>query len=74
MQVPKLKFAVSHSDHGDFQIYGADIFSGSGEIIPSKLKDTGTWGYVTAKDSPHYGKVFVDCTHNNSDGKPWYTY
>lgn len=40
----------------------------------SQLKDSGGWAYCANPNDPNFGKLVVDCTHNDSAGKPWYSY
>ncbi len=61
------------------QLYGAEVclpttgrFDGS--LDPTKLRDSGKWGYVSAPKSPCDRSVFVDCTHTDSKGKAWHSY
>jgi uncharacterized RDD family membrane protein YckC len=60
------------------EVYGAEVCSGSKEygkdLIPEKLRDTGKWGYVIAPKAPCDGDIFIDCTHADSKGHPWYGY
>ncbi len=35
--------------------------------------DGGTWGYVNEPSSPDFGKVFVNCTHQDINGREWYS-
>lgn len=46
--------------------YGADVCAGA-----SKLKDTGGWGFVADPKAACAGRVFVDCAHDDIQGKPW---
>jgi len=36
------------------------------------FNDTGKWLYFSNKKSKYYGRVFVDCTHKNSQGVEFY--
>jgi S1-C subfamily serine protease len=39
-----------------------------------KEGETGGWLYVADPDSPAHGSLFVDCSHADSKGQPWYKY
>ncbi len=39
----------------------------------AKLKDTGKWGYVAGPDASR-GRIFIDCTHKDGQGREWYKY
>ena len=58
------------------EIYGAEVCSGSKEygqeLSADKLRDTGKWGYVNDPKAACYGQIFVDCTHKDTKGRPWY--
>ncbi|HAH07732.1 MAG TPA: hypothetical protein DCM05_14625 [Elusimicrobia bacterium] len=42
--------------------------------LEGQLEDSGGWLYVADRDSPLYGTVVIDCTHEDSRGVPWYRY
>jgi uncharacterized RDD family membrane protein YckC/type II secretory pathway pseudopilin PulG len=67
---------ASHPGAAGVELYGAEACGGpkGTDIDPAKLRDTGKWGYVVAPKAPCDGTVFVDCTHQDTKGKPWYTY
>jgi len=69
---------AAHPGAVGVESYGAEICSGSKEpgaaLVPEKLRDTGRWGYVAAPGAPCDGAVFIDCTHADSSGVPWYAY
>ena len=68
----------THPGVAGVEIYGAEVCSGSKEpgqdLVAAKLRDTGKWGYVVAPKAPCDGTVFIDCTHNDSKGRAWYSY
>jgi type II secretory pathway pseudopilin PulG len=68
----------NHASASGVEVYGAEVCSGSKqfgqEIVGAKLRDTGKWGYVADEKAPCYGQVFIDCTHNDTKGKPVYSY
>jgi uncharacterized RDD family membrane protein YckC len=72
--VPATKLA-DHPPSAAWTAYGAEVCAGTGEysqdIDASKIKDTGGWGFVTDPQAACYGAVFVDCTHQDSKGRPW---
>lgn len=53
--------------------YGAEVCAGAGgiQLDTSKLKDTGGWGFVADPKAKCAGRVFVDCAHDDIQGKPW---
>ncbi|MFA6316367.1 MAG: hypothetical protein WC943_03030 [Elusimicrobiota bacterium] len=57
-----------HKDTSAVQYYPADIIR-DGQIDGSRLKDSGKWGYAYNEKQVI---VFVDCTHRNSKGVPWF--
>jgi type II secretory pathway pseudopilin PulG len=67
-----------HPNAAGVEVYGAEVCTGSteygAEIAGDKLRDTGKWGYVADPKAKCYGQIFVDCTHKDAKGKPWYTY
>jgi uncharacterized RDD family membrane protein YckC/type II secretory pathway pseudopilin PulG len=69
---------AAHPGAAGVEVYGAEVCTGSTEtarsLDPAKLRDTGKWGYVVAPGAPCAGAVFVDCTHTDSKGGPWYAY
>lgn len=72
--MPKTKLA-DHKETDVWTAYGAEICTGAGpygdEIDASKLKDTGGWGYVSEPEAKCWGKIFVDCAHEDTMGRPW---
>lgn len=42
--------------------------------LEGQLEDSGGWLYVADRDSPLFGTVVIDCTHEDSRGVPWYRY
>lgn len=76
MRPPKIK---DHPGADGVEMYGPEACLSQpgqpgGEIDPTKLRDTGKWGYVAAPKSPCDGTVFVDCTHKDTKGKAWHSY
>lgn len=40
--------------------------------VPSfSVADTGSWAYVNEKSSPHFGLLFIDCSHRDERGRYW---
>jgi uncharacterized RDD family membrane protein YckC len=64
-----------HPNAKGVEVYGAEVCSGStapgSEIVGGALRDTGRWGYVSDPKASCYGKIFVDCTHADTRGRPW---
>lgn len=68
-EIPAADTAVKgHGESSEVQIYPETVLRG-GAIDGTRLKDTGTWGYV---HNDHQVVIFVDCTHPSSRGRPWY--
>ena len=57
-----------HSDTNKVEYYRGRVIQ-NGRLDESQLKDTGSWGYA---HNDRQVIVFVDCTHENSRGRPWY--
>ena len=58
-----------------FTVYGGEACAAgpSGPTLDAAaLKDTGGWGYVKDKTSACDGLIFVDCTHADAMGRPWF--
>lgn len=67
--VPTVQLPGSrHKETGAVQYYPGDIIR-DGQIDGSRLKDSGKWGYAFTDKQVI---IFVDCTHRNSKGLPWY--
>ena len=68
-EVPLTELGVSkHSDSSNVQRYPSGVIR-DGVIDGAQLKDTGYWGYA---HNDRQVIIFVDCTHTNSRGKPWF--
>ena len=67
-EMPVVEIGQRHWDSAKVQVYPADILK-DGQIDGSMLRDTGRWGYVY---TDRQVVVFIDCTHKNSRGRPWY--
>jgi len=69
---------AGHPQTSDVESYGAEVCSGSSaagqQLVASRLRDTGRWGYVADPKASCYGQVFIDCTHASVRGPAWYTY
>ncbi|MBI2790193.1 MAG: RDD family protein [Elusimicrobia bacterium] len=76
-EIPKTKLA-DHAETAAWTAYGGEVCGAKNEygyeIVESKLKDTGGWGYVADPKSNCWGQIFVDCTHKDSKGRPWPSY
>lgn len=76
-EIPKAK-VPAHMETDLVTAYGAEVCTGKkeygSEIDPSKLKDTGGWGFVADPKAACSGAIFVDCTHADSKGKTWVGY
>ena len=59
-------------DHQPSSAWRAIGGVGSMADIQGKLEDSGQWLYVSEPSSPMFGTVLIDCTHNDSRGRPWY--
>ena len=73
-KIPKLQTPPHHPNTTQERMYGREACPAESDDFPSKLNDSGRWGYVNDKDAPCWGHVFVDCTHKDSKGVPWYDY
>jgi len=62
-----------HQETNAIAVYDASVCAGTG-VDPSKLKDTGKWGYVTDPAAACRGALFVDCTHTDTRQKQWASY
>ena len=71
--IPTLETA-EHGASAEVENYGAEICTGEGGINGAALRDTGRWGYVADQKSPCWGQVFVDCTHSDTQGRPWHQF
>lgn len=68
-EIPTADTAVRwHRESSKVQPYPSDVLR-DGQVDGSRLKDTGRWGYVF---NDRQVVVFVDCTHKDSRGRPWY--
>jgi hypothetical protein len=68
-EVPSVETGVrGHKDTAAVQYYVGEIIR-DGQIDGSRIDDTGKWGYA---QNERQVIVFVDCTHQNSKGVPWY--
>ncbi len=67
-----------HPASAQVLVYDGSICSGAGKygngLFKDRLRDTGAWGYVYGPDAPCHGHLFVDCTHTDSKGHPWYSF
>lgn len=76
-QLPEARQAPGLAQHpaaSGVEVYGAEVCAGGKEaaaLNPTKLRDTGKWGYVAAPKAPCDGQIFIDCTHDDSRGKSW---
>lgn len=70
VESPKIK---AHPEAGTPTAYDGSVCSGAG-VDPTKVRDTGQWGYVFDPAAPCHGAVFVDCVHVDSKGKQWASY
>ncbi len=76
-QLPQARPSPGLSQHpaaSGVEVYGAEVCADvkdSAALNPAKLRDTGKWGYVADPKAPCYGRVFLDCTHADAQGKPW---
>lgn len=60
---------AEHGKSAQVTLYGAEACASPQDVDPSKIKDTGGWGYVADEKAPCYGAVFVDCSHKTTDSK-----
>jgi len=60
--------AGGHRETSDVKYYRSDLLR-DGQIDGTKLQDSGKWAYV---HNDRQVVIFVDCTHPNSRGRPWY--
>jgi uncharacterized RDD family membrane protein YckC len=67
--IPVVK-ADRHTAFAEAEAYGSEACSGNA----AALKDTAKWGYVSEPAAPCFGRVFIDCVHRDSKGKPWADY
>jgi hypothetical protein len=40
-------------------------------VASLESNDAGGWGYVSNPRDPHDGRIFVNCTHEDSEGTRW---
>jgi len=76
--IPQLELE-NHPATTELNIYNEDPCEEGSGIVDlrkfldgSKLADSGKWGYVADQNSVCFGYLFIDCTHLNSRGRPWY--
>ncbi len=44
-----------------------------GASTAAALTDSGGWAYVNDPESHYYGTIFVNCSHLDRNGNPWYS-
>lgn len=72
-RVPRIKLP-DHPATSAVALYGPEVCTGkpgADRIAPSKLKETGGWGYVSDPRASCWGAVFLDCAHEGAQG-PFY--
>lgn len=68
-EMPTVETGVSkHRENSAAKIYPADVLR-DGVVQGTRISDSGRWGYVF---NERQVVVFVDCTHQDSKGNPWY--
>lgn len=68
-EMPTVENGISkHRETSASKIYPSDILR-DGVVQGTRLADSGRWGYVF---NDRQVVVFVDCTHQDSKGNPWY--
>lgn len=63
--IPQLN-VPPHKPTSEVEEYGGDVCDGPDAVLPSKVRDTGKWGYVSDRKARCYGVVFIDCTHRDA--------
>ncbi len=66
-EIPVVEIA-KHSESSKVKNYPATVIR-DGVIDGTQLRDTGHWGYA---HNSRQVIIFVDCTHIDSHGKPWF--
>lgn len=67
--VPAVEIGVrGHRDTETVRSYSGEVIR-DGQIDGSRIDDTGKWGFA---QNERQVIIFVDCTHQNSKGVPWY--
>ncbi|MHB0997272.1 MAG: hypothetical protein ACYC2I_12955 [Elusimicrobiales bacterium] len=41
------------------------------DVASFTVTDSGSWAYVNDKSSPHFGLLFIDCSHRDERGRFW---
>jgi len=72
-KIPPLK-VKDHPQSGEVVAYDGSVCSEAGVVDPTKIQDTGKWGYVSDPAASCHHTVFVDCVHVDSKGKQWVSY
>jgi uncharacterized RDD family membrane protein YckC len=71
-KVPSLRLK-DHGQSSEVVTYDGSVCSGTA-VDPTKIQDTGKWGYVSDPAASCYGSVFVDCAHVDSKKRQWVSY
>lgn len=66
--IPQLNVSP-HKPTNEVEEYGGDVCDGPNAVDPSRVRDTGRWGYVADRKAKCYGVVFIDCTHRDARGR-----
>lgn len=72
-QIPSLKLK-DHPQSSEAVSYDGSVCSAAGIVDPTKIQDTGKWGYVSDPAASCRGTVFVDCVHVDSKQHQWVSY
>ncbi len=68
-QLPVVELGLAaHPDAAEAFNYGPGVLE-NGALREGMLRDSGRWGYAVEGGS---ARVFVDCTHESSRGRPWF--
>jgi uncharacterized RDD family membrane protein YckC len=62
-----------HPEASAAAAYDASACAGAA-VDPSKLRDSGNWGYVSDPAAACRGALFIDCTHTDTRQKQWASY
>jgi len=70
--IPALKLK-DHPQSSEVAAYEGSVCAGAA-VDPTKIRDTGRWGYVSDPAATCHGTVFVDCVHVDAKQKQWVSY
>lgn len=62
-----------HPRSSQVEDFGAEICAPGGPD-PRRVRDSGRWGYVNDPKAPCWGGVFLDCSHQDAEGRSFFAY